>query len=286
MTQKVKQWKILDLLKTTEELFRQKNISGPRLNAELLLSDTLNLKKIDLYLYFDKPLNITEIDSFREKVKRRLNGEPLQYITGNTGFYGLTFKVNSSVLIPRQETELLVDKVLEYIETNKLENPNILEIGTGSGCISVAVASKINCKIDAIDISKSALNTAQDNSSNNPGAGRINFLQKDILTDYKNFNEYDIVISNPPYIPADEIPGLQIEIKNFEPVTALTDNGDGMTFYRKILELWKETETNNILLIEIGDGKSVKVESLLSNFGITGYTIHKDFLNINRVLQV
>src|SRR5688572_5911312 len=181
--QAVKTWKILDLLKVTEEHFRKNNIESPRLNAELLLSGTLNTKRINLYLDFEKPLTESELTDYREKIRRRLTCEPVQYILGEAEFYGLKIKVNPDVLIPRQETELLVDKALEMIHNDRLENPNILEIGTGSGCISIAIASKVLCNITAIDISRKALETASENSAANNTTTKITFEHKDFFKD-------------------------------------------------------------------------------------------------------
>ncbi|MCI0448919.1 MAG: peptide chain release factor N(5)-glutamine methyltransferase [Chlorobi bacterium] len=286
MKEEIKAWKILELLKVTEGLFREKKIDNPRLNAELILSSILKSKRIDLYLDFEKPLSEAELSQFREKVKRRLNREPLQYIIGETEFYGLKFKVNPSVLIPRTETELLVDKALEILIHNRLENPKILEIGTGSGCIAISITSRLKCTIDAIDTSDDALKTAKLNSDFNNTTRRVNFIKKNILSDFSNFNEYDLVISNPPYIEAGEIQTLADEIKNFEPMKALTDNAGGLVFYRKFIEIAKNTQGKVRLLLEIGDNKKEKVENLLRESKIQNFEFFKDLLNIYRVVYI
>jgi release factor glutamine methyltransferase len=280
-----KTWKILDLLKTTEELFRNKEISNPRLNAEMLLADTLKTERIKLYIDFEKPLNENELEEFRAKVRRRLNNEPIQYITGKAHFYGLEFCVNPSVLIPRPETELLVDKTLELVKLKLQDNLKILEIGTGSGCISISIAANIKCIIDAIDISAEAVNTASENANNNKLTGEVNFLLKNILNSTLNFSEYDIIISNPPYIPAGEMQQLDPQIRDYEPANALTDNSDGLEFYRCIFGLYNITEHKPAVLIEIGDGKIDAVEKLLNDYKVRNYTFHKDLLNIYRVLE-
>jgi release factor glutamine methyltransferase len=284
--QAVRTWKILDLLKVTEEHFRKNNIESPRLNAELLLSGTLNTKRINLYLDFEKPLTESELTDYREKIRRRLTGEPVQYILGEAEFYGLKFKVNPDVLIPRPETELLVDKALELIHNERLENPNILEIGTGSGCISIAVASKALCNITAIDISEKALVTASENSLQNNTTTKVTFEHKDFFKDTGSLHGYNLVISNPPYIAAGEISSLQQEVKDFEPLNALTDNEDGLSFYRKIFELSENCDKGTGILVEIGDGKKEKVEALLREHNITNYEFYKDLINIERVLYI
>ncbi len=297
---------ILELIKVTENLFREKEITNPRLNAEMLIADTLQTERINLYLDFEKPLTEAELDDFREKVKRRMKHEPLQYILGEAHFYGRKFKVNPSVLIPRPETELLVEKTLEAAGNKKLETPKILEIGTGSGCISISIAAHINCSIDAIDINPDAINTANSNSHINGTESRINFFVSDFIKQDLHFDKYDIVISNPPYIPADEFNTLAREINAYEPKNALTDNSDGLEFYRRIFTLYnsagktpplsapglrqaglpspKGIELKPAVIIEIGDDKKEAVEKLANEFSIAGFTFYKDLLNIYRVI--
>lgn len=285
MAEVTKIWRIIDLLKTAENVLEEKGISSPRLNAELLLSDTLNTGRMELYLNFEKPLNENELTEFRAKIKRRLMREPLQYITGSSGFYGLNFKVNSSVLIPRPETETLVDAALNYLLTAKLGNPKILEVGAGSGCISVSIADKIGCSIGSIDTNPDSIKLARENSELNNTSSKINFMLQDIFTGIEDFSGYDLVISNPPYIAKDELASLEPEVKDFEPLAALTDNEDGMKFYRRIFELAKNTKGSTVLMLEIGDGKRKAIEELLGLYGISNYGFYKDLLNIDRVVK-
>lgn len=281
-----KQWKILELLKTTEELFKSRSVSNPRLNAEMLLAGALNTERIKLYIDFEKPLTDAELEDFRTKVKRRLNNEPVQYILGRAHFYGLEFIVNPAVLIPRPETELLVEKTIEYINQKEIARAKILEIGTGSGCISVSVASSTECCIDAIDISADAISTSIENSAINNTAGKINFRVSDFLSENIDFCNYDVILSNPPYIPAKEIPELEPQVRDFEPEYALTDNADGLEFYRHIFELYILSGRKPKIFIEIGDGKKEPVEKLLKEKNIKVYTFHKDLINIYRVLEI
>lgn len=279
-------WHVLELLQVTAKLLKEKNIENARLNAELLLSDTLKIPRIKLYLDFEKPLKEDEISEYRTKIRRRLNHEPLQYILGYTEFYGLRFELSPDVLIPRPETEILVEKAIESVSSFEMIKPKILEIGTGSGCISIAAASKTNCTIDAIDISEDALSIARKNSESNGTTARINFFNKNILTDFTSFNGYDMVLCNPPYVPENEFETLQIEIKNFEPRSALSDEGDGLSYYRKIFGLFKETSNGIKILIELGDGKKDEVEKLLESYKISNYNIYKDYHGIDRVLYI
>jgi release factor glutamine methyltransferase len=286
MEQAQKTWRVLDLLKVSENLLKEKNIDNPRLNAELLLCDVLKEQRINLYLNFEKPLSEVEIASYRTKLRRRLNREPLQYILGYADFYGLRFKVSPDVLIPRPETEILVEKAFEFISSFELINPKILEIGTGSGCISIAIAYKVNCNIEAIDISEEALKIANENSNILGTSSKISLLKMDILTEFKNFDDYDIVLSNPPYIPANDVETLQDEIKKHEPMSALTDDEGGLKLYKKIFELFNATSQNIKLLLEIGDGRRNAVESLLKNYNITKYDFYKDYSGTDRVLYI
>ncbi len=286
MNETVKTWNVLEILKVTENVFAEKGINNPRLNAELLLSDTTGYSRINLYLNFEKPLTDKEVSDYRVKVKRRLKLEPLQYILGKTEFYSLSFKVTPDVLIPRQETEILVDIVLEFIKSKNLNKPRILEIGTGSGCISVAIAANTECLIDAIDISNEALKIAKENSMLNNLTNKINFIQQDFFNSCDSFKEYDIVVSNPPYIAAADLKNLNEEVNQYEPSIALTDNNDGLTFYKRIFELALNTKNSPAIFLEIGDGKKDAIVTLLDNYKIENFSIHNDLINIPRVLKV
>ena len=282
----VKTWRVLDILKVTENAFAEKGIANPRLNAELLLSDTTGDSRMELYLNFEKPLTDKEVSDYRIKVKRRLKFEPLQYIIGNAGFYGLTFKVTPDVLIPRQETEILVESVLEYIKLKNLDTPKILEIGTGSGCISVAIAANSECTIDAFDLSIDAIKIAEKNSELNNTTGKINFSQKDFIVDEVTFSGYHIIVSNPPYIAAIDVPGLNEEVNGYEPYIALTDDKDGLSFYRKIFETSVSMNKCPAIFLELGDGKREAIEQLLKEYNIVNYSIKEDLISLPRVLII
>jgi release factor glutamine methyltransferase len=286
MSDTAKTWRVIDILKVTEEAFKDKGIKNARLNAELLLCSVTGDKRIELYLNFEKPLTGTEVAAYREKVKRRLKFEPLQYILGKTEFYGLNFTVNNTVLIPRQESELIVDLVLEHIKTNAGRKLNILEIGTGSGCLPAAIAANAVCSIDAMDISAGAIATASRNAECLELKGSINFEVKDFLQSAVSFSGYDVVISNPPYIAADEVAGLNEEVNAYEPYEALTDGDDGLTFYRKIFELYNAGESNPEIFLETGDGKQSLIEDLLKKNGINDYIFHSDLMGIPRVIHL
>jgi release factor glutamine methyltransferase len=286
MSKDDKLWKVTEIIKTTESIFNENKIKSARLNAELLLSKVLNCSRIDLYLNFDKPLTKEEINQYRELVRRRLKKEPLQYIIGKTEFYGLDFGVNPSVLIPRQETELIVELTLDYIKNKNLHNPKILDIGTGSGCIACSVSFNTECNIDAIDINPDAIKTAIENASRINLKGEINFSVKDFCKEFISFNGYDIIVSNPPYISKKDFENLDEEIKNYEPYEALTDSGDGFSFFKKIFETSDKTENKIKIFLEISAGAAEKIKDLLKDYSRFSYKFYNDISGIPRVLEI
>lgn len=283
---------VLDIIKSSTELLAKKNIANPRLNVELLLCEVLDCDRVKLYLDFEKPLTKNELELYREWFKRRMNHEPLQYITGHAYFYGYRFKVDENVLIPRQDTEILVEKVLEDIKNGEKSILNILEIGTGSGCISIALGKKLDEKeieynIVAIDVSKDALKIAEYNIDALQGSkAKISFVEKDIF-DIDNFNkDIDYIVSNPPYIPYAEFEGLDDEVNKFEPTISLTDYKDGLSFYRKILELYANPVITGKLFFEIAYNQKENLENLLKEFNGLDFIFYKDYNDNDRVLEV
>jgi release factor glutamine methyltransferase len=276
---------VLESIKLSTEYLHKKGVESPRINAELLLANILNCKRLDLYLKFDQPLKEEEINLYRRFISRRGKFEPLQYITGSVEFFGLEFKVNRSVLIPRPETEILVETIIDSAEKEK--NIDILDIGTGSGNIAVSIAKKLpNVKISAIDISSEALLVAEENAKLNSVEDRIDFMNDSILNGLiYSAKKYDIIVSNPPYISADEFQNLQPELKVYEPRTALTDERDGFSFFRII-----SSKTKNILkekgklFFEVGKDQYKKVENILLENDFQNVTVKKDYLNIERVV--
>lgn len=274
---------VLEAINLSTTYLEKKKIESPRLNAELLLAEILKCKRIDLYISFDRPLKENEINEYREFIRRRGNHEPLQYILGKVIFYNLEYIVNNDVLIPRPETEILVDEIINKFKyANSL---NILDVGTGSGIISISLAKYLTVsKVDALDISKKAIDIARQNAINNKIAEEINF----IVSDFFNYNEneklYDIIVSNPPYISIQEYEKLQNEIKNYEPKISLTDFNDGLSFYREIInKSSKMLKKNGYLFFEIGYNQKNEVESMMKNY-FCNIKVIKDFQNIDRVI--
>lgn len=275
---------VLESIKLSTEYLEKKGVESPRINAELLLAHILNCKRLGLYLSYDRPLSEDEIIQYRKFLKRRGQFEPYQYIVGSVEFYGLQFEVNSSVLIPRPETEILVEEITtQYKNSGEVK---ILDIGTGSGNIAISLAHHLpNSKITAIDISPSALEVAKKNASANKTDNRIEFVLNDILKNDFNENEFDIVVSNPPYVSVKEFEELQPELKVYEPRYALTDNSDGLIYYREISAKAKKLLKNKgRLFFEIGEGKADEVKRILSENNFSEIIVKNDYLHIERII--
>ncbi len=274
---------ILEGIQLTTEYLEKKGIDSARMNAELMLAHILKCKRLDLYLQFDKPLKDEEVALYREYLKRRSQFEPLQYILGTVEFYGLEFKVNRSVLIPRQETEILIDTILN--NTSKDLPVSILDIGTGSGNIPISLARNLLlAKITSIDISRDAVELANQNAVLNGVNENITFISTGI-EEFLPAEKYDIIVSNPPYVSKDEYQNLQPEIVNYEPIEAVTDNNDGFYFYKSISEKAKSLlKRPGFLYFELGAELFPEAKKIMESSGFERVTIKKDYLNIERVI--
>lgn len=275
---------VLQAINLSAEYLEKKGIESARLNSELLLASVLNCKRFDLYLKFDQPLKIEETNTYREFIARRGKREPLQYITGKVEFYGLNFNVNSAVLIPRPETEILVETIINnYKESANLK---ILDVGTGSGNIPISLAKNMNVQIISVDISENALQTAKENALMNNVEDKIEFIKKDIFENgIFAENEFDIIVSNPPYVEVEEYNMLQEEIVAYEPRIAVTDENNGYSFYNRISEVSiKCLKTGGRLFFEMAKGQSENIKSILENNELTNIKIVKDYQQIDRVI--
>ncbi len=236
-----KRWTIQEILNVTAEFLKDKGIESPRLCAEILLAHQLKKSRVELYLEFDHPLSSLEIANYRSLIRRRLKREPVQYITGHQEFWSLDFLVSPAVLIPRPETEVLVEEAIKIKENNLLSDsgqPKILDLGTGSGAIAIAMAKEIeSAAILASDISFEALALARDNAKHHNLNNRIKFCQGDLWQPFSNSSiTFDMIISNPPYIPTTAFQTLPPEVRHFEPRIALDGHENGMHFIKRIIE--------------------------------------------------
>jgi release factor glutamine methyltransferase len=253
--------------------------------AEVLFSEVLNCDRPSLYLNRKFTLDRAKSSFISSVLKRRMRGEPLQYILGKSDFMGLEFKVSTSVLIPRQETEILVEKVIDIVRSSECGVRSILDVGTGSGCIAISLAKLLpGVKIDAVDISKEALETAERNAKLHNVI--INFRQSDLLSACGSaFESYDLIISNPPYIPTAEIDTLQPEIA-YEPRVSLDGGKDGLDFYRRIIaEAGSYLKKNGLLILEMGARQASAIRDMLGQVVIfKTIEIIQDYNNIERVI--
>lgn len=301
-----RQWLLLDLLNTTTQYFSEKNIDNPRLNAEELLGMAMGLSRVQLYVSFERPVSDFELNSFRALVKRRSQHEPLQHIIGQTEFMGFPFKVNPEVLIPRPETEILVEEVLKLRDEIHLKNTSILDIGTGSGCIPISLALNLpESKFLAIDISLAAMEVARQNCQLNDIRVRmadtnqtqkiemltpITLAKHDIMLPWpQSFgSRFDIIVSNPPYVTRAEMEHLQPEVRDYEPHTALTDFDDGLTFYRRIFDLItiKHELECRFLILEMSGSQPGKIFDLAQVYSFKKIEIIPDLNKIDRILKI
>lgn len=286
-----KKWTIRAILDVTAGYLEQKKIDNPRLCAEILLAHQLKINRINLYLSFDQPLNEQEIDGFRSLVKRRVNREPIQYITGIQEFWSLEFDVDQQVLIPRPESELLVEQVLYQYRhgmSRDIKSPSILDLGTGSGVLAISIASEIeSALIWATDISGEALDLARSNSEKHKLKGRIEFIQGDLWEPVKALDrKFDFIVSNPPYIATEEFDELYPEVREYEPRLALEGFQNGMHFIKRIIsDSAGYLNSRGWLLMEMDPRQMDPSLELLKKTG--EYSLQKkvkDYSNKNRVV--
>ena len=266
MSNKSQLWTVLAMLEWATGYFESKEIPDPRLSIEWILADILGIKRLDLYLQFDRPLSQDELNAIRPLVKRRAEFEPLQYITGSAQFLNATIGVNRDVLIPRIETEQLVDLLLSDFEAKKNQPIHLLDIGTGSGCIPIAIKKEFpdwNCY--GLDLSKNALDVASLNAELNQtevSFFRADLNQLDKSADLKEI-QFDIIISNPPYIKPEEKSEMNPQVLNYEPELALFTN-DPLQVYENIIQFSATLQAS--LYLECNDKTAVEVQQIAARY--------------------
>jgi release factor glutamine methyltransferase len=264
MTTQPEKWDVLRILNWTKGYLAEKGVENPRLEAEWMLCEALSLDRVGLYLNFDKPLTETELATYRGMVGRRGKREPLQYILGSQEFMGLDFQVSPAVLIPRHDTEVLVTEGAKRGAAAR----SILDIGTGSGCVAIALAKALpEAEIFSVDISGEALVVARSNAEHN--GVTVQFSQGSLFEPFAG-ERFDMILSNPPYIPAADLATLQQEVRGFEPLGALDGGADGLDFYRRITAGAPEhLNPGGWLLFEVGAGQAPDVLGLLKGGGFS-----------------
>lgn len=259
----MKRTTILDIINNGLEYLKKHKVESPRLNVELLLSKTLGLQRLHLYLKHDMPLGEGELEQMRQLLRKRASGEPLQYLLNKEQFLNIEVVLNNSVLIPRPETELLAKKAEELIAQRSYKR--ILDIGTGSGCIAIYLGKCFpEAEIVAIDKSADAIETAKQNAELNK-VGNIKFYRSDILKEMPKRN-YDLIVSNPPYISLEEYNQLERELYH-EPKEALTDESDGLIFYRRFAEIFPSVlSINGAFVLELPANKEIELKSIFVGY--------------------
>lgn len=280
---------VLEAIQKSAEFLINKGVDSPRLQAELLLAHVLKVPRMKLYLDFERKLTETELDSVRDLVKRRGQREPLQHIIGSTSFCGLEMTVNRNVLVPRPETELLAEAGWQFLNGHKAQGTNTrtaLDFGTGSGCIAIALAVKsANTRVTALDASVAALEVARQNAERNNAVDRIEFLVSDGFAALPTSARFNLLISNPPYIPSSEIATLQPEVRDFDPPAALDGGGDGLDFYRRLAsESQRFLEPEGKIILELGDGQAEAVKQIFTAQRWVVEAVHEDYSKQPRIL--
>lgn len=260
---------VLEVIQKSADFLAKKGVESPRLQVELLLAHLLKMPRMKLYLNFERALSPTELDAVRELVKRRGQREPLQHIVGSTSFCGLEIAVNRHVLVPRPETELLAEEGWKFLLESTLQRasgqeqpkgwtPTALDFGTGSGCIAIALGAKCpTVRVVALEVSTEALAVARQNAARNGVIERIQFVGGDGFAALPDAARFDLIISNPPYIPTAEIASLQPEVRDHDPRGALDGGSDGLDFYRRLAsQAAGFLKPGGKIMVELGDGQA------------------------------
>jgi len=281
-------WTILALIRWADERFKKEGLATPRLDAEVLLAEALATDRVGLYTHFDQPLRPDELARFKELIRRRLRREPVAYILGKREFWSLPFRVTPDVLIPRPETETLVTEALKILTPAEGKGFRILEIGTGSGAISIALARELPAaKVVATDLSPKALAIAEENALRSGVRERIQFLPGNLFDPVQKGEAFDLIVTNPPYIPRGEIPSLLPEVRDYEPKVALDGGKDGLDFFRRVLPAVGEyLRPEGWFLAEMGAGQDPQILKIAAQSPhLDSFSFAKDLSGINRVFK-
>jgi len=281
-------WTIQKLLNWTAEYFTKSGIDSPRLSAELLLSHVVGLKRIELYTQFDKPIAKQQLDRLHDLVKRAVQNEPIAYLIGKTEFYSLELNVTPDSMIPRPETELLVERAIEFLRS-RTGKQFVCDLCTGSACIAIAIATNFaNANIIATDICDAALNIAAKNVEKHQLGNRIKLLCGDLfdpLVPHLDVDKFDLIVCNPPYVSATEFEKLDKNVKDYEPKLALLAGKDGLDIYRRIVEkIDAFLKPDGALMLEVSHSQGQAVRGLLEQAGcFAEITIEKDSHDNDRI---
>ncbi|MCX5861623.1 MAG: peptide chain release factor N(5)-glutamine methyltransferase [Deltaproteobacteria bacterium] len=277
-------WTVKDVLDWTGRYLAGKGVSSPRLDAEVLLAHSLGTDRLHLYLNLDRPLLLHERDRYRDLVRRRAEREPVALITGTKEFWSLPFRVAPGVLIPRPDTEILVDVVLEEIKG--IASPRVMEVGTGSGAVAVSILHENpKATVLATDVDTLSLQIAWLNAKEAHVNGSLDCAASDLFSAIRPGRGFDVICSNPPYIPTENIPALEREIRDFEPQRALDGGPDGLDVIRRLSVHARDyLKDSGAIILEVGDGQADSVADILSDLG--GFSAIYKFLDLAGKLRV
>lgn len=280
--------KLSEVLSKTIQFFKDKNFDSARLDAELLIAHALKIPRIQLYVKYDAPLTEAETTLCRDYVRRRIAGEPVAYITQEKGFYGLTFKVKSGVLIPRPETEQIVDEVLADVKKNPTDEIRILDLGAGTGCIGLTLIKNIpTAKLVSVEKSESAFQVLQSNAESLNVLDRCELIHQDINTlNWQTLGKFNYIVSNPPYIAMND-PLVETNVRKFEPNEALFAEDNGYS----LLKLWSKQAAplllpNGLMLFEMGHEQGPEMKKYFSDLAqFSQIEILKDLSGLDRIIK-
>ena len=277
-------WTVRRMIDWITSDLTKRGIDSARLDADLLVASALGVKRIALYLDLDRPFVASELSAVRALVERRRKREPMAYILGEREFYSRTFEVTRDVLIPRPDTELLVERALAALSTR--EGP-LLDLCTGSGAVAITVLAELPERTGvASDISASALAVARANAARHAVTERLSLREGDLFAVLEADERFACITVNPPYIGTDEMAGLQPDVRDFEPHLALDAGRDALVFYRRIAQKAREhLSDDGVLMVEVGIGQAGAVRELFEQAGFASLTIHRDLAGIERVVE-
>lgn len=285
MTQQASEqpWTIRRVLDWTRGHFDKQDVDDPRLTSEILLSHVLSLPRVKLYMDLERPLSKDELATFRGLIQRRLAGEPTQYLVNSKEFYGRKFFVDPRVLIPRSETELLVEAVLRDVK--KEEPSRVLDLCTGSGCIAITIAAeRPQASVWATDLMASALEVAKKNAESLQVDGRVTFFEGDLLAPLPKETVFDVIVSNPPYVKTGELQTLQKEVQK-EPRVALDGGPEGVTVIARVIsDALLRLKSGGLLALEIGETEGNVVKELMVRAGYREVKVEKDLARHDRLV--
>lgn len=281
--------KLMDYVDLAAGHLENHNVQTARLDAEVILAHVLDVDRLTLYVQFDRPLNSDEVDRYRNTIARRAKGEPVAYITGQREFYSLPLKTDKRALIPRQDTEILVDEVLKSLQSLSPDGDpvEVADIGTGTGAIAIALAKSMDrVRVVAVDVDTNALQLAEENVTLNDVSDQVTLVQGNLLEPLED-RRFHAIVSNPPYIAETEWDGLATDVREYEPKIALVSGKDGLSHIRRIIEQCSSVlRPEGFLALEIGYLQGESVREIARTAGFDDVHIYQDLAGRDRVVKV